>query len=60
MNRRIEYTLLDDIRFELTNYENSTDTETTTEEWRDIFYNLLCKVINAVECGEVVFEESNF
>lgn len=57
---RNEYSLLEDIRFELTNYENSTDTETTDTEWKDAFYDLLCRVVNAVECGEAVFEEPNF
>ena len=57
---RNEYTLLDDIRFELTNYENSTDEETTDEEWKDTFYDLLCRVVVASDCGELVFEEAPF
>lgn len=57
---RNEYNLFEDICFELTNYENSADAETTDEEWKDVFYDLLCRVVEAVECGEAVFEEPNF
>ncbi len=51
---RSEYSLLEEIRLELTNYENSTDAETTDEEWKDVFYDLLCRVVNAAECGDEV------
>lgn len=57
---RNEHSLLENIRFELTNYENSTDAETTDEEWKDVFYDLLCRVVEAAECGEAVFEEPSF
>jgi hypothetical protein len=43
---REEYSLLDDIKFELCNYENSTDEETTDEEWKDVFYDLLLRVVD--------------
>lgn len=41
--------VLDDIKFELKNYENNKDTETTDEEWRDSFYTLLSRLISNIE-----------
>lgn len=43
---REEYSLLDNIKFELCNYENSTDEETTDAEWKDVFYDLLLRVVD--------------
>ena len=54
---RNEYSLYDDICFELTNYENSDDQETTDEEWKDAFYDLLCRVQNAIDLGELIWSE---
>lgn len=54
---RNEYSLLDQIKFELCNYENSTDEETTDEEWKDVFYDLLIRVVSeyAWDDGDCVY-----
>ena len=41
--------LYTDIIFELTNFENNEDEETTSAEWAEIFYRLLVRVQNAID-----------
>ena len=47
--------ILEDIQYELTNYETGDDKETTTEEWVDVFYHLLYRVVHGFELGDIVF-----
>ena len=52
-----EHQLYDDICFELTNFENESDCETTMEEWADVFYGLLVRVQNAIDIGDLIWRE---
>lgn len=51
-----ERSLYDDICSELTNYETGEGQEMTDEERIDVFYNLLCRVQNAIDFGDLTFD----
>lgn len=50
MSKKQLENIYNDICFELTNYENDEDTEMTEGDWLDIFYKLLVRVQNEIDC----------
>lgn len=44
--------IYDEICSTLTDYENNEDPETTDEDWVEVFYMLLVKIQNAIECSD--------
>ena len=42
--------LYTDICYTLTDYENDNDPETTEKDWIEIFYSLLVRTQNEIDC----------